>query len=107
MTQQDLIARGKAALTRSLADLIEQPQRRARLQFDVGGLYLDFARAQVSLEELDALLAMAEAQGLTAARTALFAGEAINITEDRAVLHMALRQPDRAFSAKGEDIQAD
>jgi glucose-6-phosphate isomerase len=54
-----------------------------------------------------ALFAFAQGRDLSGAIAALFAGEAINATENRAVLHMALRQPTRDFFAKGEAISDD
>jgi glucose-6-phosphate isomerase len=93
---------------RSIAKLLSQePDRLTRFQADHCGLHFDFSRALVSVGDLDALLAHAETTGLVRAIAALFAGEAINLTEGRAVMHMALRQPKRDFFAKGEAIGDD
>lgn len=87
--------------------LCEEPDRLARFQVEQGGVFFDFSRAQVSSSDLDALLAHAETTGLSDAIKALFNGEPINATEDRAVMHMALRNPARDFFAKGEAISND
>jgi glucose-6-phosphate isomerase len=93
---------------RSIAALLQsEPDRLSRFQADHGGIHFDFSRAQVSGADLDALLDHAEAAGLKADIAALFAGQAINVTEDRAVMHMALRNPSRDFHAKGEAISSD
>jgi glucose-6-phosphate isomerase len=90
---------------RSIAALLQsEPDRLARFQADHGGLHFDFSRAQVSGVDLDTLLAHADTAGLKASIGALFGGAAINTTEGRAVMHMALRQPKRDFFAKGVSI---
>lgn len=102
MTVNSIIAPSPPRL---IADMLtNEADRLARFQADHGGLHFDFSRAQVSGGDLDDLLAHADATGLKAAIAALFAGEAINVTEDRAVMHMALRQPTRDFFAKGAPI---
>jgi glucose-6-phosphate isomerase len=93
---------------RNVAQLLRQePDRLTRFQVDLGGICFDFSRAQVSGADLDGLLGYAQAQGLAGDIEALFNGEAINTTEDRAVMHMALRNPKRDFHAKGEAISDD
>lgn len=92
----------------NIADLLtNEPDRLSRFTHDVGGIHFDFSRALASRKNLDALLAFAEARDLTNAIASLFAGQAINATENRAVLHMALRQPARDFMAKDEAISED
>jgi glucose-6-phosphate isomerase len=93
---------------RIIADLLhDEPNRLARFQADQGELHFDFSRAQVSEADLDTLLAQADSAGIKDAITALFNGDPINVTEGRAVMHMALRQPTRDFYAKGEAISDD
>jgi glucose-6-phosphate isomerase len=93
---------------RSIANLLrDEPNRLARFQLDRGGICFDFSRAQVSDDDLDALLAHADATHLKSAIASLFAGDPINATEGRAVMHMALRNPTRNFFAKGEAISDD
>ena len=56
-----------------------------------GDLYLDYSKNRVTAETISLLAALAEAAGVEALRDRMFAGDKINITEDRAVLHIALR----------------
>ena len=67
--------------------------RGERLSLEAAGLYLDYSKNRVTDETLKLLLDLARETGVEAKRTAMFAGEKINVTEDRAVLHTALRAP--------------
>lgn len=108
MSNMIALAQDGLLLDRSIGALIAQESDRLdRFGASVGGLHFDFSRAQVSISDLDLLLQHAHETHLGAAIKALFAGDAINRTEDRAVMHMALRQPNRDFSAKGEAISHD
>ncbi|MBU6448618.1 MAG: glucose-6-phosphate isomerase [Rhodospirillales bacterium] len=69
------------------------PQRFTQFSVQKAGMLLDFSKTSLTEQSLAALLALARAAGLEARREAMFAGEAINITEQRAVLHTALRAP--------------
>ena len=69
------------------------PGRAARFSAEVGDVHLDYSKNRVEPETLRLLLALAERCGLRAGIDAMFAGEKINVTEDRAVLHVALRAP--------------
>src|SRR5271154_1411795 len=71
----------------------EDPKRGERLGLEATGLYLDYSKNRVTDETLKLLLQLAEECGLGAKRDAMFRGEKINITENRAVLHVALRAP--------------
>ena len=71
----------------------DDPQRVDRLTFDAGDLHVDLSKALVHGDVLDALLDLAAEVGLKERREAMFAGEHVNPTEDRAVLHTALRRP--------------
>lgn len=73
----------------------DDPGRGERLAFVSAGLYLDYSKNRVTDETLRLLVALAEAAGLRARIDAMFAGEKINVTERRAVLHVALRAPRR------------
>ena len=76
----------------SLRELFARdPGRFASLSFAFGDLLVDFSKERIDRAALDALLALAEAAELPARRDAMFAGERINTTEDRAALHSALR----------------
>lgn len=74
------------------------PERARRLSAEAAGIFLDFSRQRIDAEVLDALFALAQARGLDAARAALWRGEPVNHTEDRAALHMALR------AGPGDDV---
>jgi glucose-6-phosphate isomerase len=77
-----------------LRTLFEQdPERGERLTAEAAGLYLDYSKNRVTGETLDLLLKLAEESGLRARIDAMFGGERINVTENRAVLHAALRAP--------------
>ncbi|AEW94687.1 MULTISPECIES: glucose-6-phosphate isomerase [Streptomycetaceae] len=69
------------------------PDRGSRYTLDVGDLHIDYSKNLVTDETLALLRELAEARGVAALRDAMFHGEKINITEDRAVLHTALRSP--------------
>jgi glucose-6-phosphate isomerase len=79
----------------------DDPQRGERLTAEAVGLFLDYSKNRVTDETLKLLVQLAEACGLRARIDAMFGGQKINITEDRAVLHVALRAP------KGTSIQVD
>ncbi|AMO88317.1 glucose-6-phosphate isomerase [Corynebacterium simulans] len=84
------------------------PQRAARLTFDAAGLHVDLSKNLVDDDVLAALVELARAADVEGRRDAMFAGEHINNTEDRAVLHTALRQPaDAQLSVDGQDAVAD
>jgi glucose-6-phosphate isomerase len=75
-----------------LRDLFRtDPARTDRLVFSVGDLYVDLSKQRVTDEVVRLLLALAARAGVAERRDAMFAGEAINTTEGRAVLHTALR----------------
>ena len=77
-----------------LRTLFEQdPKRGERLTAEAAGLYLDYSKNRITDESLDLLMQLAEESGLRARIDAMFAGEKINVTENRAVLHVALRAP--------------
>ena len=71
----------------------EDPGRAERFTAEGAGLFLDYSKNRITDETLALLLRLAEKRGVTARRDAMFAGEKINVTERRAVLHMALRAP--------------
>jgi glucose-6-phosphate isomerase len=77
-----------------LRDLFaDDPRRGEKLTLDACGIYLDYSKNRVTNETVRLLLRLADESGLRARIDAMFAGEKINITEDRAVLHVALRAP--------------
>ncbi len=87
---------------------VEDPGRGEKLALEAAGVYLDFSKNRLTEETLALLCALAESCGLKARIDAMFAGERINVTEDRAVLHVALRAPrDSAIHADGKDVVPD
>ncbi len=89
-----------------LRDLFaEDPRRGKRLTAEAVGIYLDYSKNQITDETLDLLFRLAEESGLRARIDAMFRGEKINITENRAVLHVALRAPRGAtILVDGENV---
>ena len=84
------------------------PGRADRMCVQAGDLFVDFSKHRVTDETLRLLLALAERAGVAAHRDAMFTGEHINTTEDRAVLHVALRLPrDANLHVDGQDVVAD
>lgn len=84
------------------------PHRLARLTLDAAGLHIDLSKQSWTQAGLDAALALARVRDVEGRRAALFNGEAVNLTEDRAVLHPALRAPNGAdFRALGEPVSAE
>lgn len=71
------------------------------LSLDACGLLLDFSRNRITTETVDLLTGLGRAAGVEPQRDAMFAGEAINVTERRAVLHWALRSPEGAVIVAG------
>ncbi|NNN09921.1 MAG: glucose-6-phosphate isomerase [Acidimicrobiaceae bacterium] len=83
-----------ASGTRHLREFFaEDPERGTRLSAEAVGIYLDYSKNRVSDETLRLLEELADESGLGERRNAMFAGEHINVSEDRAVLHVALRAP--------------
>jgi glucose-6-phosphate isomerase len=83
----------------------EDPERGKRLTCEAAGIYLDYSKNRLDDETLRLLLALAQASGLRERIDGMFAGERINVTEDRAVLHVALRAPrDARIVVEGEDV---
>lgn len=84
------------------------PGRAERLSHQAADLHVDLSKNLVTDDVLASLLALADEVRLTERRDAMFAGEHINVTEDRAVLHTALRRPsDEPLTVDGQDIAAD
>ena len=92
-----------------LTDLFaHDAQRGERLNAEGAGLYLDYSKNRVTDETLTLLLNLARETGVEQKRDAMFAGERINVTENRAVLHTALRQPAGAtVMVDGDDVVPD
>ncbi len=81
------------------------PHRFERLSLTLDDLLLDFSKCALTDESLDLLARLAEAAGVEERRAAMFGGEKINVTENRAALHVALRdRSGRALFVDGEDV---
>jgi glucose-6-phosphate isomerase len=81
------------------------PSRAKSLTFTAGDLYVDLSKNLINADILNALVDLADQVGLTDRRDAMFAGEHINVTEDRAVLHTALRAPEASsLVVDGTDV---
>ena len=81
------------------------PRRGERLTLDACGIYLDYSKNRITYDTVRMLLQLADESGLRERIDAMFAGEKINVTEGRAVLHVALRVPRKAkLSADGIDV---
>ncbi|MDX6359257.1 MAG: glucose-6-phosphate isomerase [Nocardioidaceae bacterium] len=86
----------------------DDPGRVPRFTFTAGDLHVDLSKSFLTDDVLAALLALADEVGLAGRRDAMFAGEHINVTEDRAVLHTALRDPaDVSLEVDGQDVVGD
>jgi glucose-6-phosphate isomerase len=83
----------------------QDPKRGERLTVEAAGLYLDYSKNRISDETLALLLQLAGQSGLRARINAMFGGEKINVSEKRAVLHVALRAPKgQSILVDGEDV---
>ena len=77
----------------------DDPKRGARMTAEAVGIFLDYSKNRITQDTLKLLIRLAEESGLRARIGAMFRGEKINITENRAVLHVALRAPKGASTA--------
>ena len=91
---------------RHLRDIFAaDPDRGERLTAEAVGIYLDYSKNRVTDETMRLLVELAEESGVPQRRDAMFAGEHINVSEDRAVLHVALRMPATAsLIVDGNDV---
>lgn len=105
----DLLAHFATVKDLHLRDIFQaDPQRGTELTYQVGDLTVDLSKNRVTRETLKKLIAVAEAAQIPAKRDAMFAGEHISCTENRAVLHTALRLPrDAELVVDGQNIVAD
>src|SRR5580700_517179 len=83
----------------------DDPQRGERMTAEAAGIFLDYSKNRITDETVKLLIKLAEESGLRARINAMFRGEKINVTEKRAVLHVALRAPEGAsILVDGENI---
>jgi glucose-6-phosphate isomerase len=89
-----------------LRELFEaDPGRGERFTAETGGIFLDYSKNRITNETLKLLVKLAEESGLREKIEAMFRGDKINITENRAVLHIALRAPkNESIILDGEDV---
>ena len=99
------------ALTPNLREwFAADPARAEKFSFTADELHVDLSKNLITPETVELLLKLAEEVKLEQAREAMFSGEHINVTEDRAVLHTALRRPEGytpALTVDGQDVDAD
>ncbi len=91
---------------RHLRELFEDdPDRGERLRMEAVGVYFDYSKNRITDETVKLLLRLAEERGLRDRIDAMFRGDKINVTEDRAVLHVALRTPrGKSIMVDGKDV---
>jgi glucose-6-phosphate isomerase len=83
----------------------DDPRRGERLTAEACGLFLDYSKHRITDETVRLLIALADACGLRQRIDAMFHGDKINVTEERAVLHVALRMPSgRSIIVDGENV---
>ena len=85
-----------------------QPSRAQDMTVEGGGLLLDYSKARVDEAAMAALSRLADESGVWSRRDQMFAGDRINVSEDRSVLHVALRMPkERSLIVDGQDVVAE
>ncbi len=95
----------KTVAARPLVDLFATGDRAAGFSIWADGMLFDYAKTNIDAGARDLLIALAEGAGVAAKRAAMFGGEKINVTEDRAVLHVALRAgADAVIKVDGADV---
>src|SRR3954447_20604153 len=106
---QALAGHHGALRDRHLRELFaEDPERGTTLTARAGDLYLDYSKNRLTRETIRLLAALADRAGLRERTEAMFTGRHINSTEDRAVLHVALRDPATGgLDVDGQDVRSD
>ena len=106
---QALVNHAAKAKEWQMRDLFAQdPQRFERLSGEAAGLFLDYSKNRLDGRTLELLKALAQERGVERLRDAMFNGDKINLTENRAVLHTALRAPrDKQITVDGQDVTTD
>jgi glucose-6-phosphate isomerase len=101
-----LVEHQKAVAPLHVRDMFaKDPGRFAKFSLRLGDLLLDYSKHRITDETMDLLRGLAREAGVEAMRDKMFAGEPINLTEGRAVLHVALRNfSSRAISVAGKDV---
>ena len=103
---KDLAAHAATMQKTTIKDLFAQDaQRGPKLTLEAEGLLLDYSKNRITAETLQLLVALAEAVDLKGRTEAMFTGQKINVTENRAVLHVALRAPqDEVIEVDGQNV---
>ena len=97
--------RASIANLRMADEFAKDAKRAANFSLEAAGLFLDYSKNRITAETKSLMLALARERGVEARRNAMFAGEHINTTENRAVMHVALRgRAARRFSVDGQDV---
>lgn len=106
---EQLKAKQKSIATKTIADYFkEDPNRAETLSVQAGDLFIDYSKNRLDSETLDLLLTLAHNADVEEKRDAMFSGKKINVTEDRAVLHTALRyQGDEQILVNSKDVMPD
>lgn len=105
-TMQDEAERLRPVHLREL--FASDPARAESMTAEGGGLLLDYSKARVDEAALDALLGLADESDIWGRRDQMFAGDRINVSENRSVLHIALRMPkERSLIVDGQDVVAE
>lgn len=101
-----LVSHGKSMKKKHLRELFaEDPKRAKKFSMQVGDLFLDYSKNRIAGRTMIYLQALAESAGLSSAIAAMFSGEKINRTENRAVLHVALRnRSNTPILVDGKDV---
>lgn len=102
---QKLKVAGERAAARKITELFENRNRFSQLSTEFNSLLFDYCKTNLGENDLSLLIDLARHQGVEDRRDAMFSGQAINITEGRAVLHTALRRSgDTPLMVDGEDV---
>ena len=106
---QDLQDLSESDGQRHLRDLFaEDPGRFGRFSGEAAGLFVDYSKTRITSRVFEGLVALGKAVGIEARRDAMVAGERINVTENRAVLHVALRDTAKGkYLVDGVDVMGD
>jgi glucose-6-phosphate isomerase len=99
--------KGRIGATHLREFFAENPRRAHDSSVELGDLLFDYSKHRVTDDTIRLLVRLAEERGVRERRDAMFAGEALNLTEGRAVLHVALRARGRAFHVGGRDVSTD